>query len=96
MQNYLQQQPAWAASLLPLVEGLLEHVAKCLAMPSMAVAMVAGRLCLALAEFTVAVLRARLALTEEHAQVRLVLVVGIDFPGRQAGTLRSCQGPKLG
>ena len=72
MQSYLEQQPAWAATLLPLAEGLLEHMAGCIAMPSMAVAMVVGRLCLRLAEFLLSLLGARQSLTGEHPQVRLM------------------------
>ena len=73
-QGCLEQQPAWAATLLPLVEGLLEQVAKCIAVPSVAVAMVAGRFCLRLAEFLINVLCVLRALTGEHPQVSLFLV----------------------
>ncbi|GAB4818544.1 hypothetical protein N2152v2_005590 [Parachlorella kessleri] len=68
MESYLQTQPARAVTLLPLAEDLLKHVAGCIAVRSMAVAMVVGCLCLRLADFLIAVLRVRRALTEDDPQ----------------------------
>ncbi len=94
MQSYLQTQPARAVTLLPLAEDLLKHVAGCIAVRSMAVAMVVGCLCLRLADFLIAVLRVRRALTEDDPQVRPLLLLRFLFPlaGRHC-YVRFWQGP---